>query len=973
MSVQRWSFALSFVVALAASVDAQVNIGAFGTATQSSDFGGGQFPASLGIDGDLGNFTHTAAGQFPATWQVAFDDEFAIEQIVLHNRDNCCQSRLRDVTVYILNEPLDVLDPIAIEEIDEDLIVFESDLLNELNEGFEYPGGPETLTVDVAGENGGAASGVAVVVQRTNDPFLDGSGGQGNADEADVLQLGEVEVFATVDDLPPRITLQPVSVRASAGGTATFVVEAIGSDPLTYQWEKNEETLDGATDPTLILTDLTMEDSGDYSVIVMNEVGQETSEVVTLTVTPPNLALCGVASQSTEGFGGAPGRAIDGNTSGVYPQGSVTHTATGDLMPWWEVSLIENATIEEIAIWNRTDCCVERLSNFAVVLLNDAREEVWSDEFFTDGTFPDTTIDPFIVEVDGVEARTVRIEKLDVIAGSEWLSLAEVEVFGGEAASCEVPEDPDLTGRPGVLVRQSSQLGGFIAENAIDDNFGNFTHTQAGVGLPATWEIDLLENFDIAEIILYNRTSCCGSRLRDITVFILDSWEDDAQVLWESELLNPENELGEFPTGPAELRLDIVELNGSPVSGRVVRVVREPDDDLSGSDGQGNNDEATVLQLGEVEIFELPDCPDAGSADDGDTHCSNLAIAGPDDEGPGDYTVTADGADDTDDLVQYTFTAVNQASGTTLTVGPQGVGSAVFALTLGTWDISAEVDDDLRCPDAADDMACATQTVEVIDPTCVEGEACNVAPKGVAGQSTTGFGGTADRAIDGNTDGTYNNGSVTHTAGDDPEPTWEVILDQSYDVERIVLWNRVDCCSARLTNFTVALLDAEDDETWSDEFFTDGFEFPDTAVDGFEIEVGAIGTRVRIQLLSDHAGFDPAQFFLSLAEVQVYGLPAGDPPGDEIRYGDTNNDGGVNIADAIFMLNNKFGDGGDPSCVETADVNADNSYNIADAIFLLNRLFGDGPPPIDGAGPDGDQCTALNPEGSLGCALYDKC
>ncbi len=97
------------------------------------------------------------------------------------------------------------------------------------------------------------------------------------------------------------------------------------------------------------------------------------------------------------------------------------------------------------------------------------------------------------------------------------------------------------------------------------------------------------------------------------------------------------------------------------------------------------------------------------------------------------------------------------------------------------------------------------------------------------------------------------------------------------------------------------------------------------------------------------------------------------PPMGQIKYGDANNDGSFNIADAIFMLNNKFGDGGDPSCLETADVNADNSYNIADAIFALNRLFGDGPPPIDGAGPDGIDCTDPNPEGSLGCVLYDKC
>ncbi len=99
-----------------------------------------------------------------------------------------------------------------------------------------------------------------------------------------------------------------------------------------------------------------------------------------------------------------------------------------------------------------------------------------------------------------------------------------------------------------------------------------------------------------------------------------------------------------------------------------------------------------------------------------------------------------------------------------------------------------------------------------------------------------------------------------------------------------------------------------------------------------------------------------------------------DDGGQEIRRGDANTDGAVNIADMIFMLNDLFGDGGAPSCLETADVNGDAAYNIADAIFGLNRLFGDGPPPIDGAGPEGTDCGAdPNPATSLGCDSYDKC
>ena len=44
-------------------------------------------------------------------------------------------------------------------------------------------------------------------------------------------------------------------------------------------------------------------------------------------------------------------------------------------------------------------------------------------------------------------------------------------------------------------------------------------------------------------VCIFNRTSCCASRLRDITVSILDDTPEKA-VVFESPLLNPENELG---------------------------------------------------------------------------------------------------------------------------------------------------------------------------------------------------------------------------------------------------------------------------------------------------------------------------------------------------------------------------------------------------------------------------------------------
>ena len=75
-------------------------------------------------------------------------------------------------------------------------------------------------------------------------------------------------------------------------------------------------------------------------------------------------------------------------------------------------------------------------------------------------------------------------------------------------------------------------------------------------------------------------------------------------------------------------------------------------------------------------------------------------------------------------------------------------------------------------------------------PFAGAGEAINVAPLGVATQSTTCFNDPAELAIDGDL------GNFTHTCWDDPEPRWEVDLGDTYDIETIVIHNRTSCCGS---------------------------------------------------------------------------------------------------------------------------------------------------------------------------------
>jgi len=147
----------------------------------------------------------------------------------------------------------------------------------------------------------------------------------------------------------------------------------------------------------------------------------------------------------------------------------------------------------------------------------------------------------------------------------------------------------------------------------------------------------------------------------------------------------------------------------------------------------------------------------------------------------------------------------------------------------------------------------------------------NLARGGVAEQISVTHGGVAALAIDGNTDGA----SVTHT-GNTPGAWWQVTLRQPAEIGMIKLWNRTACCSERLSNFKVSVLDTAGRVTWSANYWENSAVGPDTSAtgqfkEGFGVypPEGIVGNKVRVELLQ--TGSVGGDNILSLAEVEVFG------------------------------------------------------------------------------------------------------
>lgn len=63
------------------------------------------------------------------------------------------------------------------------------------------------------------------------------------------------------------------------------------------------------------------------------------------------------------------------------------------------------------------------------------------------------------------------------------------------------------------------------------------------------------------------------------------------------------------------------------------------------------------------------------------------------------------------------------------------------------------------------------------------------------------------------------------------------------------------------------------------------------------------------------------------------------------RIGDANDDGKIDVADVVFIINYLFAGGPAPDPVENGDVNCNGEINVEDVIYLISYLFQNGPAP----------------------------
>jgi hypothetical protein len=170
------------------------------------------------------------------------------------------------------------------------------------------------------------------------------------------------------------IVTQPKSQLACIGAAVILTVEALGSEPRTYQWRRNGFPIEGANGGFLVVDPVTLSDSGLYECIVSNTCKVATSQSATLTLAEPAAVVADPLSQTTctgtavifsAGVAGFPPFIYQWWKDGVPLAGE-----TADLMIVDPVTP-ENAGAYDVSVVN---VCGEDLSNVATLTVPEALE-----------------------------------------------------------------------------------------------------------------------------------------------------------------------------------------------------------------------------------------------------------------------------------------------------------------------------------------------------------------------------------------------------------------------------------------------------------------------------------------------------------------------------------------------------------------------------------------------------------------------
>lgn len=488
-----------------------------------------------------------------------------------------------------------------------------------------------------------------------------------------------------------------------------------------------------------------------------------------------NIAGEGVASQTDNYFKDGRGRAdlaIDGNTNGMFDDGSVSHTGSTGRNAVWTLDFSKSYFVTKINIWNRqgtyqdllffTKHFANRLNGAILRLDGGVKNKIV--------TLYTSMGNPAVITVND-EVTRVSIYG----ANGQYLHLAEVEVFGYEQDVLPSFENVAGSGRASQVDNYNK---GYLAENAIDGNIvqtSSSTHTESQ-GKDAWWRLDFDDSKYVSKIRVWNRYDN-HHRLNGVTVRINDQSDIVATLFTNGRATANEIKVEGY--------VESIMINGGDSYLSLAEVEVFARDSLENVAGEGKATQSNNKKKNKFLASEAID-RDLRKRSMARTKKKGLDASWRLDFSKTYYVSTI--------KIHSSKKSAKSLNGASLRLDG---GEKNILVTLDTTKVNPiliNVDDGVNriTITAGDKKKLEIVEVEVFGyPYADYTNFKNVAAEGEASQSTdiSRKKGGARLAIDGNTDPRYKKGSATHTSKKGRDPYWRLDFSETYYVSQIRIWD----------------------------------------------------------------------------------------------------------------------------------------------------------------------------------------
>ena len=254
------------------------------------------------------------------------------------------------------------------------------------------------------------------------------------------------------DPVAPSITGQPASQTIAAGQTATFSVTAIGTAPLSYQWQKNGAAIAGATSSSYTTPAETASGNGaQFSVVVSNSAGTVTSNAAILTVNAPPAVTAQPVNQTV--------------AVGQTATFSVTATGTAPLSYQWRKNGANISGATASAYTTPATVSTDNGAQFSVVISNVAGSVTSSTATLTVNVPPTITTQPSSVTITAGQTATFSVTATGTAPLSYQWKKNGTSITGATAASYTTPAETTADNGAQFTVVVSNSVGS-VTSNA---------------------------------------------------------------------------------------------------------------------------------------------------------------------------------------------------------------------------------------------------------------------------------------------------------------------------------------------------------------------------------------------------------------------------------------------------------------------------------------------------------------------------